>query len=386
MHKNIKLDRLMVVNFLKNLPHLYDYDLQSAFGLEAISPVAIIGPGPSLNDDLQRLHRIHDKCITMVLQRALPAVINHISPDFVIAADPQEQVFSHYNGAEIGANIVDLCVDPRVFGYCTDPCETTYWLNAHGQGAAFTREFFNNKSTVELHPGGSVVCTAIELAHRWHAPTILLFGIDLCLDSERNQHYNGHISEHPRICTEGAMGGTVHTVAPYVGFKKWIERYAWDNELRHRLVNCSRGARIRGITNKVNALDVMQNRSKEMFRTYQDFAKPKAEVKRKLTEIDGKLKESAEMFAILSHKHDATNMDKLEDHVWQVASMPMFQKYVSTKEMQDLLDAKDRGGIFSYLSKSARELKEKVAATNRLISTQENQSFHCVTQAQGLSF
>jgi hypothetical protein len=180
IHRNtiITFNRTWLDQGLINLRSLCACPSVSALdGQLAGKPLVIIAPGPSLAGNIHLLAELKGKAVLLAVSHALSALTRAgISPDFVLAVDPQDLRY-HYAGSpldRVAALINAVTVHPDLFAL---GAPHTLSLAANGALDDWLYDLVGDRGVVA--GGGSVATTAFALAMRWRCDPIAVVGLDL---------------------------------------------------------------------------------------------------------------------------------------------------------------------------------------------------------------
>jgi hypothetical protein len=180
VHRNtvVTFNRTWLEQGLANLPALCTSPSVTALaGGLAGAPLVIIAPGPSLARNIHLLTQLKGKAVLMAVSHALTALGRAgVTPDFVLAVDPQD-VRYHYAGTRldgVAAVINGVTVHPGLFAL---GAPRTLWLSANGAIDGWLGDLVGEQAVVS--GGGSVATTAFSLAVGWGCDPIAVVGLDL---------------------------------------------------------------------------------------------------------------------------------------------------------------------------------------------------------------
>ena len=172
-----KFGKLWCKNSVKNLYALTEHPNISQFCKTDI-PFLILGAGPTLNEFLDFLPLVKNKVITICAETALHALLkNNFEPDFILLTDPQYWAYRHIAGlhAEKSFLVTEVCAYPSVFRFkCR---EIILCTSQFPVGKFFEQNLKMNLG--DLGTGGSVICSAWNLAEFLGAEKIFTAGVDL---------------------------------------------------------------------------------------------------------------------------------------------------------------------------------------------------------------
>ncbi|MCB1172891.1 MAG: DUF115 domain-containing protein [Leptospiraceae bacterium] len=185
-----RFDRLWTHNLLRNLPALIQArPVRGLFDQFRGCEVILVGAGPSLADDCERIHALRKGRLLICVDTALHILIKRdLIPDIVVAVDPQGvnqyylEAITRASMARIGAWLIDPCVNYHCLRHI--PPERLFFFESP------FRLFQTIKSAFQLEAGqlaygGSVSTNCWDLALKLGARSILLFGQDLAFTRER---------------------------------------------------------------------------------------------------------------------------------------------------------------------------------------------------------
>lgn len=225
-------------NFSKNYPHIID--LLDKFRLSE-KPFLIVSAGPSLDFELDLLEEHKDKFNIICVGSSIRALMNkNIRPDAIVIIDPKEIVQKQFIGYE-NENI-PLCF----------PASASKWAVNFYNGPKYIFEKEKEDSYIEVV--GTVAVSAIDIAIKSNAKTVLLLGQDLAYFKDKShtkvyeEVYGFQDNEKMgnKIKTVlGVSGEMLETSAGYLTFKHKIEQLIGRNK-QVNFINCSKGAQIIG--------------------------------------------------------------------------------------------------------------------------------------------
>ncbi|EKQ51097.1 MULTISPECIES: 6-hydroxymethylpterin diphosphokinase MptE-like protein [unclassified Clostridium] len=225
-------------NFLKNYPHISEL-LKELKLCE--KPFLIVSAGPSLDFDLDLLEEHQNKFIIICVGSSLRALMNkNIRPNVIVIIDSKEIVQKQFEGYE-NENI-PLCF----------PASASKWAINFYNGPKYIFEKEKGNSYIEVV--GTVAVSAIDIAIKSDANTVVLLGQDLAYLKDRShtkvyeEVYGFKDSEKlgNKIKTVLGVNGEILETSPgYLTFKHKIEQLISRNN-HIEFINCSRGAMIEG--------------------------------------------------------------------------------------------------------------------------------------------
>jgi hypothetical protein len=189
-----KFGRRWTRNLFRNLPVIWQGRGISAFQ-EIFSglPALVIAAGPSLDEIIPELERLHRRCVLIAVDTAVRALVSAgITPDFLLVVDPQYWNSRHLDPYyDDGACVIsESSTYPSVFRRLgTTPYlgESLFPLGRYFE--AFTGV------TGKLGAGGSVATSAWDFARFAGCIPIYMAGLDLGFP-DAGTHYKGSFFEY----------------------------------------------------------------------------------------------------------------------------------------------------------------------------------------------
>jgi len=310
-HIHEDLAPLWAMNGLKNLNHVGSRPIVSDLKDDFTGvPLIIVGAGPSLSKNIDRLRSAQDKAIIICVARALKSLQEAgVMPDFAISLDAID-IKSHFRGirtSDIPGLLLSMTSNPNLFEL-GHPGIISFSANTEAEGWMLDPI----DGLVETPAGGSVSCSAMSIGLLWRCDPIIMVGQDLAFKEGAVYHRNGtdgdttvvhdpttntwtfsgfsddlaHSLQHQMTngvlrlnATDvpGYYGGSVRTTPELAVAREWFGLTAQDEEGRTRLFNCTEGgASIEGMVHapldhvlealpdrKVSTLQVIQGLSKQ---------------------------------------------------------------------------------------------------------------------------
>lgn len=230
IHRNtvMTFNRTWLEQGLSNLPALCTWPSVAALDGELVGlPLVIVAPGPSLARNVHLLAQVRGKAVVLAVSHALTALSRAgITPDFVLAVDPQD-VRYHYAGNQldgVAAVINGSTVHPGLFGV---GAPNYLWLSANGELDRWLGDLAGEHALVG--GGGSVATSALNLALRWGCDPIAVVGLDLSFPG--GKYY-----------VDTSCDGGARVVMSDDGRAVAVE--GWSDEF-HRMKASSRAARVK---------------------------------------------------------------------------------------------------------------------------------------------
>jgi len=209
-------------------------------------PGIIVGAGPSLQTQLEKLREIQGKAVVIAASTAMEILHSHgIRPTYMIAID-QDPITSgglHENLDSDVPLIFDTQIAQNSLNY-TGP-KIQVQLNV------------NRYTTVELpifESGPSVANVALDVLHKMGCSPILIVGMDMSYTDNKlycdGTKFNQDIQETNLLQMINNKGEMCFTEPSFVSMRNWYEDYV--NRVKLEVYNCTeRGLVIKSIPNKV---------------------------------------------------------------------------------------------------------------------------------------
>lgn len=276
-------------NMLCNIKHIFNsYDAIKLFSAFNNKPVIIVSAGPSLDKNVHLLKGIEDKVLIICVYTALRVLYKHgIKPHFVMAIDGNQPLYND-------------CYDDIPILYM--PMISSDFLNNYsgkkifmGSGMSLvTNLIFKDYLNPNLFiaTGGSVACSATDLAVNLGANPIIFIGQDLSFtgetthakgtytdesDENRFDISNGHLydkmAESNKMInsrkyeTTDIYGNKVYTDDMFSYFKNWFEAYMSDNKHKTKFINATEGGTLKKNVDVMDLKDVISKYIKEDINT-----------------------------------------------------------------------------------------------------------------------
>lgn len=208
--------------------------------------VVIVGAGPSVDSQLDRLRKYRDKITVFATGHIIRRLVNEeIIPDAVIITDPQPLMYKQIDGVNLkGIPMILLSTaSSSVIDYYNGPIYVAYqsgYIHAEIKAKEIGATLFET--------GSSVTTTALDIALRFGARKIIFVGVDLAYTGG----YSHASGEGRRIeNTDGLRqvrsntGGMVYTSKNLDIYRKWIERRL-EGVRDTEVYNTGDGAEIKG--------------------------------------------------------------------------------------------------------------------------------------------
>lgn len=254
----IKFGRVWAKNFILSFR-----EITSSKGINLLfnkfknSNAIVVGAGPSLDEHVKVIQEIYDECLVISVDTSFSYLVNNrITPDFVISVDPQIRNFIYLLKNREYENTIFVCDTlyvPLIYEFI--PRENIFLFDSPFKVWQRVKERGFEKG--ELMVGGSVVCSAIDLANKLGALDIILAGNDLSYPEKRiyskenfyelNFFVNSDLfspydqwqvlSKYPLLKRYDSRGKVLLTDPRMIVFKEWIEEYIRSNKVN--IINLS---------------------------------------------------------------------------------------------------------------------------------------------------
>ena len=208
--------------------------------------VVIVGAGPSVDSQLDRLRKYRDKITVFATGHIIRRLVNEgIIPDAVIITDPQPLMYKQIDGVNLkGIPMILLSTaSSSVIDYYNGSIYVAYQ-----SGYELAEIKAKEIGATLFETGGSVTTTALDIALRFGAGKIIFVGVDLAYTGG----YSHASGEGRRIeNTDGLRqvrsntGDMVYTSKNLDIYRKWIERRI-EGVMDTKFYNTGEGAGIKG--------------------------------------------------------------------------------------------------------------------------------------------
>lgn len=208
--------------------------------------VVIVGAGPSVDSQLDRLRKYRDKITVFATGHIIRRLVNEgIIPDAVIITDPQPLMYKQIDGVNLkGIPMILLSTaSSSVIDYYNGSIYVAYQ-----SGYELAEIKAKEIGATLFETGGSVTTTALDIALRFGARKIIFVGVDLAYTGG----YSHASGEGRRIeNTDGLRqvrsntGDMVYTSKNLDIYRKWIERRI-EGVMDTKFYNTGEGAVIKG--------------------------------------------------------------------------------------------------------------------------------------------
>lgn len=209
-----RFGRLWVRNTIRNIPRTADVaGIDGWEGRAQGVPIVVCGAGPTLDDSLDTVRRLADRCLVIAVDTALPVLRRiGVRADIAVVADPQYWNTRHLDNAADSATVLiaESATHPRIFRLWRGPVRLSASLFPLGS-------FVDARvgRTMRLGAGGSVATSAWDLARYLGASSILLAGVDLGFP-RRETHCRGSFFEERIIARAHRLAPAEQGLARYL--------------------------------------------------------------------------------------------------------------------------------------------------------------------------
>lgn len=211
--------------------------------------VVIVAGGPSVDEEISNIVKYRDNIIVFAVGRiAKKLEKSNIIPDVLIITDPSEEVASQIQG--LRWRQIPLILLSTACATISDVYEGPIYI-AYQRLYDKAKEVAESTGDVMVETGGSVTTTALDIAIRLGAESIILVGTDLAYTNGYS-HAKGtkEIKITDNIaseyhCVVSTKGNTIYTDASLDVFRIWIENRLTHN-CKPTIYNTGSGARIQG--------------------------------------------------------------------------------------------------------------------------------------------
>lgn len=189
--------RYVLANSAANLPAI----LQGApflrlLGAAAGVPALVVGPGPSLEEQLERIQAARDRVLLVAIDTALRSLHRFgIVPDIVASADYSDLNARHFEGVPIGDSV--LVASPTVHSSIVRRYwGRVYFFNHHA--TRFIQSLESLRPLGAVHLLGSTAHAAYRIARLMGCSPIIFVGIDLSFPGDK-QYAQGTIQNDLKL-------------------------------------------------------------------------------------------------------------------------------------------------------------------------------------------
>ena len=208
--------------------------------------VVIVGAGPSVDSQLDRLRKYRDKITVFASVHIIRRLVNEgIIPDAVIITDPQPLMYKQIDGVNLkGIPMILLSTaSSSVIDYYNGSIYVAYQ-----SGYELAEIKAKEIGATLFETGGSVTTTALDIALRFGAGKIIFVGVDLAYTGGYS-HASGEGRKVENIDglrqVRSNTGDMVYTSKNLDIYRKWIERRI-EGVMDTKFYNTGEGAVIKG--------------------------------------------------------------------------------------------------------------------------------------------
>lgn len=208
--------------------------------------VVIVGAGPSVDSQLDRLRKYRDKITVFATGHIIRRLVNEeIIPDAVIITDPQPLMYKQIDGVNLkGIPMILLSTaSSSVIDYYNGSIYVAYQ-----SGYELAEIKAKEIGATLFETGGSVTTTALDIALRFGASKIIFVGVDLAYTGG----YSHALGEGRKVENIDGLrkvrsntGDMVYTSKNLDIYRKWIERRI-EGVMDTKFYNTGEGAVIKG--------------------------------------------------------------------------------------------------------------------------------------------
>lgn len=213
-------------------------------------PVLVIGSGPSLARDLERIKAIRNQAIVFSCGTALrPCLLAGIVPDYHVELENHPYLYQILSEAN---TLHDISGIGFIASVTVDPAASALFRSVwyFFRESTVSSQAFADPADILLLAQPMVANAALRVAAALGFQTIVLFGVDCGSREPGTMHVAGTayefqpgIAEHVASLEAPAnFGGTVHSEIVYLWSRKLLERVIGRFGLS--VINCSDGVRI----------------------------------------------------------------------------------------------------------------------------------------------
>ncbi len=213
-------------------------------------PVILVSAGPSLNRNIDALARARGRAVIVSVGTALKALLRHgIRPDVVVAVDGSHKMMGQFQDADLeGIYLVSSsCLYPEIVRLFQGRC---FVFGGSNEILSWLSPVIGDKGSLAV--GGTVAVSALDLAFRGGAQTVLLVGQDLSYLDDGTTHASGTMYDGQKGDVKqwrkvpGNYAPEVYTDSMFYTYLKLMERLISALPAL-KVVNCTAGgARILG--------------------------------------------------------------------------------------------------------------------------------------------
>lgn len=248
MNVDPKMQKIMHDNFGKNIGlTLRSPGISRFFNKFTQRPIMLISAGPSLNQDIETIKTIKDKCIIISVTTCLKLLLaNGITPDFISIGDPKQIMETHFEGLfELDIPLIFLpTVSSSLLRKYQGP-KIAALQNDYKLCDIIEKKVFKGRVDV----GESVATLNLDASIKFGGDPIIFVGQDLAF-SDGHSHASGVDKRlsitHKSKEVENVQNKMVPTSMSLMWFKDWIEKRINKDPSRTYINVSKSGARIKG--------------------------------------------------------------------------------------------------------------------------------------------
>lgn len=240
---------LMYENFVHNIMN-YNSTIANYKDKYSGKMSCLVSAGPSLDDNIDILKRIHENCYILCVGSALKVLLEEgIVPNAVIVTDPHINVVEQFKNINYHNDLFFLCT-------CNKETIDMYKgkkIIIFQEGYSLAEDYAKKNHIDLLETGGSVATTAISLLEFMGFSKIILFGQDLGFEGS-NTHAKRSTSNikvvHSINYFRKVISNSnklINTTSNLDTYARWIERKAMSSKKIRMYNTALNGRKLQGI-------------------------------------------------------------------------------------------------------------------------------------------
>ncbi len=329
-------------------------------------PAIVVSGGPSLNKNIELIHKLKNKALVIALGTTLkPLLKRGIVPDIVIAIDPAPAQVKYFDNIDIPKDIFLVTTNvfnPRALIYWKGP---SFWIN---DGSPYVRflDSISGYFKSRIYMGMTVAHAATSLAYYMGANPVILVGQDLSYSSKKTHVDGAALAKEIDITkikdviwVPGNYEEKVPTLRNFVAYIKLFEDMARSFKTKRPdflLINATEGgAKIEG-TEVMTLQEVIDNYLPDEDRKFVYLLKDayfSKEIDISIEKIEKKLYEKIIEFEKM--KQDFTDLLKMAKNIDPTAKNIDFEyieKY--NKKIREVHEELDEMEAFEFMQRFNR--------------------------------
>ncbi len=220
--------------------------VNTLFGQFKKVPVIIVTAGPSLNKNISYLKQVSDSVFIICTDSAYRALFNNnIKPHLIISISGHVDNYHKLKGLDY--NDIPFVYKPASYYKILSSDIKQKFMAAETDLILFDVLNDAQKEIGVLRSGGSVACSALDLAIKMDFSPIILVGQDLAYTNGES-HVKGSVgystndsSDREFISSEDIFGNKILTTHNFIAIKKWIENRIIQDNNKHEYLNATEG-------------------------------------------------------------------------------------------------------------------------------------------------